>query len=233
MWSFSFGSHGQHPIVGVYPQTQQQHPPRVAPDWLRSAALILDLCWVPSAACASHSQSVSWSPPGLYGIVQHLVVLLVEFIDGAVRYPSVPAFPRLQVPEAVFCTASFPSLRAPLLWRHLLKGHAVGGIMPWRHPHTKQGFSQGLVNLSPRHSWDLLALADPLGIGMAALPCSISPFLWSDVAMSSQRSFKIGSFRFAAFVPKKIEWIETKRFLSVLKIFWPNAFVLFHFQKIF
>jgi hypothetical protein len=57
--------------------------------------------------------------------------------------------------------------------------------------------------------------------------------------MSNQRSFKIGSFCFAAFVPKKIEckrflnqiWIETKRFLSVLKIFGPKAFVLFRFQK--
>ncbi len=28
------------------------------------------------------------------------------------------------------------------------------------------------------------------------------------VAMSNQRSFKIGSFRFAAFVPKKIEYIR-------------------------
>ncbi len=59
--------------------------------------------------------------------------------------------------------------------------------------------------------------------------------------MSNQRSFKIESFRFAAFVPKKIEckrfkskfWIETKRFLSVLKIFGPKAFVLFRFQNFF
>jgi hypothetical protein len=33
--------------------------------------------------------------------------------------------------------------------------------------------------------------------------------LWSGVAMSNQHSFKIGSFCFAAFVPKKI---ECKRF---------------------
>jgi hypothetical protein len=60
--------------------------------------------------------------------------------------------------------------------------------------------------------------------------------------MSNQRSFKIGSFRFAAFVPEKIEnvnvfkskfWIETKHFLSVLKIFLPKAFVLFCFQNFF
>ncbi len=61
------------------------------------------------------------------------------------------------------------------------------------------------------------------------------------VAMSNQRSFKIGSFRFDAFVPKRSNvnvykskfWIETKRFPSVLKIFWPKAFVLFRFQKLF
>jgi hypothetical protein len=29
-----------------------------------------------------------------------------------------------------------------------------------------------------------------------------------ELAMSKQRSFKIGSFRFAAFVPKKIEYIR-------------------------
>ncbi len=59
--------------------------------------------------------------------------------------------------------------------------------------------------------------------------------------MSNQRSFKIESFRFAAFVPKKIEyirfetkfWIETKRFLSLQKNFGPKAFDLFRFQKIF
>ncbi len=43
--------------------------------------------------------------------------------------------------------------------------------------------------------------------------CEPQFILWrsrqSIVAMSNQRSFKIGSFRFAAFVPKKIEW---KRF---------------------
>jgi hypothetical protein len=59
------------------------------------------------------------------------------------------------------------------------------------------------------------------------------------LAMSNQRSFKIGSFRFAAFVPKKIDklvfetkfWIETKRFYFVLEIFCPKAFVLVRFQK--
>ncbi len=62
-----------------------------------------------------------------------------------------------------------------------------------------------------------------------------------ELAMSNQRSFKIGSFRFAAFVPKKIECKRflikildrTKRFLSVLKIFGPKAFVLFRFQNFF
>jgi hypothetical protein len=56
--------------------------------------------------------------------------------------------------------------------------------------------------------------------------------------MSNQRSFKIESFPFAAFVPKKIEyirfeikfWIETKRFLPVLEKFGPKAFVLVRFQ---
>jgi hypothetical protein len=51
--------------------------------------------------------------------------------------------------------------------------------------------------------------------------------------MSNQRSFKIESFPFAAFVPKKIEyirfetkfWIETKRFLSVLEKFGPKRFL--------
>ena len=59
------------------------------------------------------------------------------------------------------------------------------------------------------------------------------------LAMSNQRSFKIESIRFAAFVPKKIEyifvfetkfWIETKRFLSVLENLGSNAFVLVRFQ---
>jgi hypothetical protein len=59
--------------------------------------------------------------------------------------------------------------------------------------------------------------------------------------MSNQRSFKIESFPFAAFVPKKIEhirfetkfWIVTKRFLSVLEKFGPKAFVLVRFQIFF
>jgi hypothetical protein len=57
----------------------------------------------------------------------------------------------------------------------------------------------------------------------------------SQVAMSYQRSLKIESFRFAAFVPKKIKYIrflkriETKRFLLVLEKFGPKAFVLVRF----
>ncbi len=81
-------------------------------------------------------------------------------------------------------------------------------------------------------------------LGRAWLLCSIyslAKLLSVDepqLAMSNQRFFKIGSFRFAAFVPKRSNvkvfkskfWIETKRFLSVLKIFGPKAFVLFRFQ---
>jgi hypothetical protein len=59
--------------------------------------------------------------------------------------------------------------------------------------------------------------------------------------MSNQRAFKIESFRFGAFVPKKIEyirfktkfWIETKRFLSVLENFVQKAFVLVQLQIFF
>ncbi len=58
------------------------------------------------------------------------------------------------------------------------------------------------------------------------------------LAMSNQRSFKIDSFRFVAFVPKKIEYIlfwnkildRNKRFLSLLEKFGPKAFVLVCFQ---
>ncbi len=58
------------------------------------------------------------------------------------------------------------------------------------------------------------------------------------LAMSNQRSFKIDSFCLLLsflkipvsniFVFETKFWIETKRFLSVLKIFGPKAFVLFH-----
>ncbi len=57
--------------------------------------------------------------------------------------------------------------------------------------------------------------------------------------MLNQRSFKIESIRFAAFVPKKIEyiivletkfWIETKRFLLVLEKVGPKALVLVDFN---
>jgi hypothetical protein len=64
----------------------------------------------------------------------------------------------------------------PLFWRHLLKGQAMARSCFCRHHRTKQGFSQGLLNLSPRHSWDLLAVADPLRKGMATLYSSTAPF---------------------------------------------------------
>ncbi len=59
--------------------------------------------------------------------------------------------------------------------------------------------------------------------------------------MSNQRSFKIESFRFAAFVPKKIEYIrfgnkilDRNETLSIsTKKFWSKAFVLFRFQTSF
>jgi len=59
--------------------------------------------------------------------------------------------------------------------------------------------------------------------------------------MSYQRSFKIGSIRFAAFDPKKIENInflnkipdQNKPFLSVPDNLCLKAFVLVCFQKIF
>ncbi len=59
--------------------------------------------------------------------------------------------------------------------------------------------------------------------------------------MSNLRSFKIGSFRFAAFVPKRSDiivfetkfWIETKRFQSVLSNFCPKAFVSGLFPNLF
>jgi hypothetical protein len=59
--------------------------------------------------------------------------------------------------------------------------------------------------------------------------------------MSSQRSFKIESIRFDAFVPKKIEYIHfrnkilerNKIFPSVLEKFGPKAFVLVDFQIFF
>ncbi len=61
------------------------------------------------------------------------------------------------------------------------------------------------------------------------------------LAISNQRSFKIGasvlmlSFRKRSNVNifKSKFWIKTKHFLSVLKIFWPKAFVLFRFQNFF
>ncbi len=59
--------------------------------------------------------------------------------------------------------------------------------------------------------------------------------------MSNQRSFKIGSFRFAAFVPKKIEYIRfwnkildrNKTFLFSTRIFLSKSFVLVRFQNFF
>ncbi len=62
---------------------------------------------------------------------------------------------------------------------------------------------------------------------------------WSRLAMSNQRSFKIGSFRFAAFVTKKIEYNgfwnkildrKKKHFQSVLSNFGPKALVLVCFK---
>jgi hypothetical protein len=52
------------------------------------------------------------------------------------------------------------------------------------------------------------------------------------VAMSNQRSFKIESFRFAAFVPKKIEYIrffnkildQNKTFSMRNRKFWSKSF---------
>jgi hypothetical protein len=59
--------------------------------------------------------------------------------------------------------------------------------------------------------------------------------------MSNQRSFKIESFRFAAFLPKKIEYIRfgnkildrNEKLSFSTKKFWSKAFVLFRFQTSF
>jgi hypothetical protein len=56
--------------------------------------------------------------------------------------------------------------------------------------------------------------------------------------MSNESSFKIENFHFAAFVPKKIEYIRfgnkildrSETFSISTKKFGPNAFVLFRFQ---
>ncbi len=71
----------------------------------------------------------------------------------------------------------------------------------------------------------------------------ITPYSWLSVlgvAMANQRSFKIGSFRFAAFVPKKIEYIrfwnkildQNKTFLLSTKNFC-QSFCSGPFPKIF
>jgi hypothetical protein len=63
----------------------------------------------------------------------------------------------------------------------------------------------------------------------------------SRVVMSNQRSFKIGSFRFAAFVPKKIECerfyikiLDRNQTFSVSsQNFWTKSFCFVPFPKIF
>jgi hypothetical protein len=52
--------------------------------------------------------------------------------------------------------------------------------------------------------------------------------------MSNQRSFKIESFRFAAFVARKIEFLDrTKTFSISTGNCGPKAFVLVRFKKFF
>ena len=61
------------------------------------------------------------------------------------------------------------------------------------------------------------------------------------LAMSNQRSFKIGSFRFAAFVPKKIECKRfeikildrNKTFSISSQNFWTKSFCFVPFPKFF
>jgi hypothetical protein len=90
-------------------------------------------------------------------------------------------------------------------------------------------------------AWLSMVRRGSVGSASACWKAGPSLILGSALAMSNQRSFKIESIRFAAFVPKKIEYIRfgnklldrNKTFSISTRKSWPKSFSSGPFQKNF